>query len=65
MTRYEVLHYRGDLTLDVREGQILGCDEVGRPYMTTDAEYDASTDTTTVFLEYASTEALRAAGATA
>lgn len=40
MSRYELLHYRGDLTPDIHEGDLLGTDEVGRPYAVIDAEFE-------------------------
>lgn len=61
MTRYEVLHYPGDVTARVRPGQILGCDEFGRPYEVIDAEYQHGH--TVVNLQYATAETLRAAQA--
>lgn len=41
--RYEVLHYRGDVTMSDRAqpGALLGHDEMGRPYEVLDAEYIA------------------------
>lgn len=61
--RYGLLHYRRDITSSVREGQILGCDEVGRPYAVLDAEYEPQTDMTTVHLAYATAEQIKAAQA--
>jgi hypothetical protein len=61
--RYEVLHYPGDVTARVHTGQIFGCDDFGRPYEVIDAEYQHGH--TTVHLQYATTETLRAAEVTA
>lgn len=71
MTRYELLHYRGDLTPYIRPGQLLGYDEVGRPYAVLDAEvgYHCPHGTdhprcqvrTTVHLQYAPPEQITAA----
>jgi hypothetical protein len=63
MSSYELLHYRGDVTSRALVGQILGCDEFGRPFEIIDAEYQPEVDTTTVFLQYATAETLRAAQA--
>lgn len=85
--RYEVLHYRRDVTSSAQPGQILGHDEFGRPYEVLDAEYtppqthaeghfdgDGCTfptpghfarSGTTVNLQYATPENLRAAMAAA
>lgn len=61
--RYGVLHYSGDLTGSegLHPGGILGHDELGRPYEVLDAEYDAATNRTTVNLQYATADNLRAA----
>lgn len=59
--KYGLLHYRGDLTANVCEGKLLGHDELYRPYVITEAEYDSSIDVTTVWLETASGDALKAA----
>ena len=61
VARYEVLHYRGDLTHDALPGVLLGFDELGRRYEVLDAEYDAEIDRTTVHLQYATEETLRTA----
>ncbi len=63
MQRYEILHYRGDLTGqflldgdiedDTQPRTILGGDETTRPYEVFDAEYDPDPDLTTVHLRYA------------
>jgi hypothetical protein len=61
--RYEVLHYRGNVTGSdtAQPGALLGADEFGRPYEVIDAEYDPDSDRTTVQLQYASPESIRAA----
>jgi hypothetical protein len=61
MSRYEILHYRGAVEKGVSAGQLLGYDEVGRPYAVIDAEYQPEVDITTIFLQYATPEQIRAA----
>lgn len=65
--RYEQLHYRGNVTGADRAqpGQILGHDELGRPYEVLDAEYEPDSGRTTVNLQYATPDNLRAALAAA
>jgi hypothetical protein len=58
--RYGLLHYPGDVTAGARPGMVLGCDELGRPYEVLDAEYDSATDRTSVHLQYASPDNVRA-----
>jgi hypothetical protein len=71
MQRYEALHYPRDLTEheNLQPGRILGHDEIGRPYEVIDAELEIvwpqgqdapSRARTTVNLQYAGTEALKA-----
>lgn len=52
--KYGRLHYPGDATARVREGQLLGHDETFRPYVVLDAEYEADADRTVVNLQTAS-----------
>ena len=59
MSRYEVLHYPGDRTAAIYAGQIIGHDEIGRPYAVLDADYQHGH--TTVHLTYATTEQISAA----
>lgn len=40
---YEQLNYRGDVTAAAKPGQLLGHDEVYRPWAIIDAEYDPET----------------------
>ena len=61
MSRYEALHYRGDVEEAASNGELLGYDEGGRPYAVIDAEYQPESDTTTVFLQYATPEQIQAA----
>jgi hypothetical protein len=61
--KYGLLHYRGDLTKTALPGNLLGHDELYRPYVIIDAEYDAAEDRTTVHVQTASAEELRQAAA--
>lgn len=58
---YQLLHYRGDLTKAAKPGMLLGYDAVYMPYEVLDAEYDPELNQTTVHLQSASADALRAA----
>ena len=60
MTRYEVLHYPGDVEEGASAGEILGTDEIGRPYAMIDAEYKPQKDWTVVHLTYATPEQAQA-----
>lgn len=59
--KYGLLHYRGDVTGAAVAGQLLGCDEVFRPYVITDAEYQPEVDMTTVWVQTASGDEIKAA----
>lgn len=61
--KYGLLHFRGDLRQYLREGQILGHDEEFRPFAVIDADYDADANQTTVQLQTATAEQLKAATA--
>jgi hypothetical protein len=60
-TRYGLLHYPGDVTADVHEGQLLGHDEAGRFFAVIDAEFDPVKRRTAVHLQHASPDQIRAA----
>lgn len=59
--KYGLLHYLGDLTPTITPGHLLGHDELYRPFAIIDAEYDAASDRTTVHLQTATAEQLKAA----
>ena len=60
MTRYELLHYPGDVEKSLTPGDIHGTDEIGRPYAVIDAEYKPQQDWTVVHLTYATPEQAQA-----
>lgn len=59
---FGLLHYRGDVTGAhlAQPGSLLGCDEAGRPFEVIDAEYDPAADGTSVHLQFATPDTLRA-----
>lgn len=60
MTRYELLHYPGDVEDSATPGEIHGTDEVGHPYAVIDAEYKPQKGWTVVHLTYATPEQAQA-----
>ena len=60
MTRYELLHYPGNVEKSLTPGDIHGTDEIGRPYAVIDAEYKPQKDWTVVHLTYATPEQAQA-----
>lgn len=72
--RYQLLRYRGDAAAAARPGDVLGCDDLGRPYEVVDAEVEVrycngrshgtcechGHTRTTVHLQYATPDSIRA-----
>lgn len=61
--KYGLLHYRGDHTGTALAGRLLGHDEMFRPYVVTDAEYQPEVDVTTVWVQTATGDEIKAASA--
>jgi len=57
--QYAALTYKGDLTGNALEGQILGHDEDYHPYEVSDVIYDPETDTSSVHIQYATEDGLK------
>jgi len=58
--QYGILNYKGNIVDSFNKGEILGYDELYRPYEVVDTEYDEETDKTIVYLQYATQESLKA-----